>query len=326
MAGMRAMHSAGAACAGSMSSSGLVERAAEAVVARQRSRAGAGRAEALYSFEGFRKAFAGSAVVGVVLSDADLKVLIRYLERDKKAVVVDKDVIKFVESATPDQLEITFVDRGILELKNAVASLSAQVDNIHQKIDGCTAKASDALRAKRQAAALTYVRSRRQLEGLLKQRLGSLEILQSTLIRVEAAADDIQILKTYESSTSTLKALLADPALQRDTVDKTLDALAEATADAREIDDAIRVGGDMARVEAGVDLDEDELERELAALVAEGEQEAREKDKERSAKDKAKEQEQEAAETEELERRLAGLKTGTPTEGKRTPVLESDTA
>ncbi|KAA1469435.1 hypothetical protein DENSPDRAFT_835058 [Dentipellis sp. KUC8613] len=301
---------------------GLVERAAEAVVARQRSRAGAGRAEALYSFEGFREAFAG-VVVGGVLSDADLKVLVRYLERDKKVVVVDKDVIKFVESASPDQLEITSVDRGILELKTAVASLSAQVDNIHQRIDGCTAKASDALRAKRQAAALTYIRSRKQLEGLLKQRLGSLEILQSTLIRVEAAADDIQIMKTYESSTSTLKALLADPALQRDSVDKTLDALAEATTDAREIDDAIRVGGDMARVEAGVDLDEDELERELAALAAEAEQETKDKEeKEQSAKEK----EREAAETEELERRLAGLKTGTTTEGTRTPVLESDIA
>jgi len=78
-------------------------------------------------------------------------------------------------------------------------------------------------------------------------------------------------MKTYESSTATLKAILSHPSLQRDKIEETMDALATSTADAREIDDAIRMSGDMAAIEAGVD--DMELEAELNALVEEAEKE-----------------------------------------------------
>jgi charged multivesicular body protein 7 len=41
---------------------------------------------------------------------------------------VDKD-------ATEDIREITVVDRGILELKDAVENMHAQIDNIQQRMD-----------------------------------------------------------------------------------------------------------------------------------------------------------------------------------------------
>lgn len=81
----------------------------------------------------------------------------------------------------------------------------------------------------------------------------------------------MQIMKTYESSTATLKAILNHPSLRRDKIEETMDALAASTADAREIDDAIRMGGDMAAAEAGID--DAELEAELNALVEETEKE-----------------------------------------------------
>ena len=78
-------------------------------------------------------------------------------------------------------------------------------------------------------------------------------------------------MKSYESSTATLRAILAHPSLQREKVDETMDAMASAQADAKEIDDAIRMGADMAQSEAGVD--DAELEAELAALVREAKEE-----------------------------------------------------
>ena len=73
-------------------------------------------------------------------------------------------------------------------------------------------------------------------------------------------------MKSYESSTTTLKAILSHPSLQRESVDKTLEALAEANADAHELDNSIRIAGDLA---LGVDesVDEDEVEAEWAELV-----------------------------------------------------------
>ena len=77
-------------------------------------------------------------------------------------------------------------------------------------------------------------------------------------------------MKSYESSTVTLRAILAHPSLQRSSIDTTMEALAEANSDAREVDDAVRLGGDIA---LGVDdaVDDMELEREWMALVKEAE-------------------------------------------------------
>jgi len=82
-------------------------------------------------------------------------------------------------------------------------------------------------------------------------------------------------MKAYESSTTTLRALLAHPSLQRDAVERTFDALADANADAQELDEVVRSGMDVAVGVAVSPDDEDEIEAELAALQAEAITEAR---------------------------------------------------
>ena len=84
-------------------------------------------------------------------------------------------------------------------------------------------------------------------------------------------------MKSYDSSAVTLRAILAHPSLQRDSIDKTMDALAEATLDAREVDDAVRMGGDVALGTDGT-VDEEELEAEWKVLVEEAETAQRLKD------------------------------------------------
>ncbi|VDC06655.1 unnamed protein product [Peniophora sp. CBMAI 1063] len=245
----------------------LLEQAADAVTARQAD-AGVNLADALYDFASFRAAFAEHALPDVTLSDADLRVLVKFLQRDRKVLVSDKEVLKFVDEATGAP-EVTGVDHGILELKTALGNLQAQVEGLQRKIEACTAKAQAAVKNKQQDIAKTYLRSRKQLTEFLTQRLGALETLQSTLQRVEAAADNIQIMKTYQSSTATLRTLLNDPALQRESVDKTLEALADAHADAKEIEDVVTVGGKVAGEAAGYEIDEDELADELEKLALE---------------------------------------------------------
>ena len=84
-------------------------------------------------------------------------------------------------------------------------------------------------------------------------------------------------MKSYDSSAITLRTILAHPSLQRDSIDKTMDALAEANLDAREVDDAVRVSGDVALGTDGI-VDDDELEAEWKALVEEAETAQRLKD------------------------------------------------
>ncbi|GJE87008.1 Snf7-domain-containing protein [Phanerochaete sordida] len=268
----------------------LVERAADAVVAGQEARGGVNVADAVYSFEGFKKTFASEAIEGVTLSDLDLKVLLKYLERDKKVIVRQGDVIKFTQgAATP---EITAVDIGVLELKTAIENLEAAIEHIHKQIDDRTAKASAALTQKRKETALSHLRARKQYEDLLAKRLAALDTLHGTLLAVERAAGDVALLHAYAGSTATLRGILAHPALRLERLDATTDAMAAAQADARDIDERIRLGADLALADAGVD--DAELESELSALVAEAEGE-------KAAKVKAEE--------EEMLRRMEALKT-----------------
>ncbi|KAF9469202.1 Snf7-domain-containing protein [Collybia nuda] len=245
----------------------LVENAANEVLERQERKVG-GAADRLYTLDGFKKEFGSVCGPEAILSEGDTKVLLRYLERDRNAVVVYGEVCKTLTGS--GSAEINAVDRGVLELKNAVDNLHAQVEGIQHKMDECTKKASDSLHKKQKGAALSYLRTRKQLEDLLSKRLGSLGTLESTLITVEAAAGDVEIMKSYESSTSTLRAILAHPSLQREHIDATMEALAEANTDAREVDDAVRMAGDVAIGVSDVDHEE-ELEEELKRLIEEEE-------------------------------------------------------
>lgn len=78
-------------------------------------------------------------------------------------------------------------------------------------------------------------------------------------------------MKSYEDSTATLRAVLAHPLLQRDKIDETMDAMASANADAKDIQDTISIGTEIAQGEAGID--DAELEDELNKMIKESEDE-----------------------------------------------------
>lgn len=71
---------------------GLVESATQGILTHQRTKETGAFADKLYNIESFRKEFSGVALPDVVLSDLDMKVLLKHLERDAKVVVVDGKV------------------------------------------------------------------------------------------------------------------------------------------------------------------------------------------------------------------------------------------
>jgi charged multivesicular body protein 7 len=71
---------------------GLVEKAAHVVMRIREAKGGIGAADGLFNFEGFRKEFGDKVNAGNILSEEDVKVLVKFLERDRKVVVVDKEV------------------------------------------------------------------------------------------------------------------------------------------------------------------------------------------------------------------------------------------
>lgn len=117
---------------------GSLEKAADAVIKHQELIRSTSPADSLYSFESFKAVFGkqGALLDDVSLSDDDIRVLLKYLERDRRVIVSDREVIKFVdESSESITSVITAVDRGILELKGGVENTEKQIEQLQKRID-----------------------------------------------------------------------------------------------------------------------------------------------------------------------------------------------
>ena len=130
----------------------------------------------------------------------------------------------------------------------------------------CQQKAKHHLSLSQKSIALSHLKSKKQLEDLLLKRIGATQQLEAVLRSIDQAKGDIEIMAAYTTSTSTLKTILANPALDLDHVEKTTEELAEVMANQEEVDSAIRVGGQVAVGTSG-EVDDDELKRELEAMV-----------------------------------------------------------
>lgn len=112
-------------------------------------------------------------------------------------------------------------------------------------------------------------------------------------------------MKAYETSTMTLKSLLAHPSLKRDKIEATMEAMAEAAADHAEIDEAIRLGGEGVAAAAGTTIDEEELQTELQEMIEAKEAEEKEKRKELQERAEQRKKEEEREEQMGKQRREA---------------------
>lgn len=70
----------------------LVESAAQGILAHQRTKDAGGFADRLYTVESFKREFSSVALPNIVLSDLDVKVSLKHLERDMKVIIVDGKV------------------------------------------------------------------------------------------------------------------------------------------------------------------------------------------------------------------------------------------
>lgn len=101
----------------------------------------------------------------------------------------------------------------------------------------------------------------------------------------------------YRTSTSTLRTLLSHPSLSLEHIEATTDELAEVMANQQEVDEAVRIGGEIATGSSAVVVDEGELADELEELVREEKEKLAREQKEKEEK-KEREQERSRKEAE----------------------------
>ncbi|WFD45171.1 hypothetical protein MPSI1_003849 [Malassezia psittaci] len=187
----------------------------------------------------------------------DCKVLLRYLERDRGVLVSDQHLYKLVTPGKP--AKINPLDHDMYAVRSMHDKLSTQINHLEERITETQDHLLQALRTKQpESRAKAYLRTRKQLEDLLEKRIMAWENISATLLKIEQAEGDAEIMQTYETSVTTLRKLLADPALQPERITTTMDDLAEVVHQNDETHAAIGPVNDV---------DEDEIAKELEQLT-----------------------------------------------------------
>ncbi|CAH7683095.1 Snf7-domain-containing protein [Phakopsora pachyrhizi] len=212
------------------------------------------------------------------MSNGDINLLIKHLERDRRVLVCEDQIIKFVlprtiethpsgrmiSKTSPSPINDT--DRGVLSVKQTISQLKQQIQTIERQIEKRTEEAQKHLQKSQKELAASQLRSRKLLRDVLHRRFGTLETLQTVYFKIEQASTDSEIMAAYQTSTKTLQNLLSSPNLSLENIEASMDKLHEVLADQKDIDDAI----DMSNALNGnVSIDENELATELRSLVEE---------------------------------------------------------
>lgn len=246
--------------------------AAEAL--RRQERSGQGLVDRVKSKEAFLKELAAGGVSGrdgVALSEKDLEVLLKFLERDKSAISHDEKVVKFKSPSSTRSEPITHQDTTIVSLKTLISTLTSQCDILSARISTFAIAASNAIKSSNRISALAALRSKKLAERTLKQRTDTLFQLEEIYTKIEQAADQVEIVKVMEASAGVLKGLNKEVG----GVEKVEDVIEELRGEMDKVDEVGQVINEP--IGAREQVDEGEIDDELEAM----EREEREKEAKR---------------------------------------------
>ncbi|KAJ3286685.1 Charged multivesicular body protein 7 [Rhizoclosmatium sp. JEL0117] len=214
----------------------------------------------------------GKALPDTHLTQIDYLVLAQWLQETRKAVVkMSNGRVKAIKFLTPSSSTsskaastITESDLGVLEIKKTVNLLSRQIEDLEQKAEQLKAEAMKHLNANSKVRAKACLKQKAVVNGVLEKRVASLHTLDGILGKIQQAETDSEILKAYETGSSTLKSIIANSGVTTDRIDTVMDSLHDALADQTEIDEAFAYHNQKLQENVA---DDDELEKELDALV-----------------------------------------------------------
>ncbi|EHL01582.1 putative Vacuolar-sorting protein SNF7 [Glarea lozoyensis 74030] len=212
--------------------------------------------------------------------------------KDKGLVVYDDEIVKLKAPGVTD--EITQEDSTIVSLRTLIRDLRIQTKNLTQKVDELTVTAKEAVTRKNRVGALAALRSKKLAESTLEKRHATLSQLEEVFVKIEQAADQVELIRVMEASTRVLTGLNKEVGgVER--VDDVVDNLREQMSQVDEVGNVIaEVGRD------DIVVDETEVDDELEAM------ETQEKAKV-EAKEQKEREEKEKKEAEETKRKLDAL-------------------
>ncbi|CUS13127.1 unnamed protein product [Tuber aestivum] len=225
----------------------------------------------IFSTEMFLQEF---PIHGKRLSETDLKVLLVFLSRDLREASLANNTIKF-KPPTGELTPVSSHDTTIANLKTLITSLHTTIATLSTKISASDAKARTAIQSSNKHAALSALKSKKMAETSLESRAKSLTQLEEVLVRIEQAADNVELVRMLEDSSKVLAGLNKRVGgVER--VDTVVDELREQM---DETDEVTKILGE--ETGAAAQVDDGEVEGEFEALLREEERRTRMKEDEK---------------------------------------------
>ncbi|KAK3827507.1 MAG: Snf7-domain-containing protein [Benniella sp.] len=283
----------------------LVQEAASRILSLQTELKNLHASDNLMTFADFRQKFSRTALLPVrerlsngetkaigpviVLTDRDLEIVLRYMQRDMKALVMGKldmnrsgnevqDHEMVIKFCAKDAVllktvhEITQADRGIIELRQACKRLENQIESLETNISQLTEKARIFVGRQQKHQAMSVLKQRKYSQDMLDKRVRSLDTLSSILFKIQQAETDAEIMLAYKLGSATFGSVMATKdkdgkqILTRDYAEATMEEITDTIADQQEIDDVLNDGAEaIQRTISG--SDDDELSAELDDLL-----------------------------------------------------------
>ncbi|KAI6859577.1 hypothetical protein KC323_g6555 [Hortaea werneckii] len=232
------------------------------------------------------------------LSQRDTSVLLMHLARDQAAIAYDPatGTVKFHAPGEMKPASIEQEDITIASLRTLISGLEPQIQQLMQRVSELDAKAREAVAKKQNAAAKVALRQKKMAETKLQSRIATLTQVEEVYAKIEQAADQVEIVRVMEASSTTLRSLNQKTG-GVEKVQDVMENLRESMQDTEEISGAI------SEVGAG-QIDEGEVDDELEAL----EKAEREKVEEAERMEREAREEKEAEETKKKLAELESLK------------------
>jgi charged multivesicular body protein 7 len=220
-----------------------------------------------------------------------VEVLLRFLARDKGVLVYDSSTVKFL--AQNETQGITQEDETIAALKTLIQDMESQIKVLEGRVEKLGETAKEAVARKNRLSALSALRSKKLAESTLGKRQATLAQLEEVFMKIEQAADQVELVRVMDASAKVLGSLNKQVGgVER--VEGVVDRLRE---EMEKTDEVGMVVGEMGR-ENGVD--EGEVDDELELM----EREERER---REAIERTEKEAKEKREAEETKRKLDAL-------------------
>lgn len=256
-----------------------VEEAGKAFAERNSVDAAAqSRFERTFSRAHFYRTFNEQLIEGKRLSEMDMELLLRFLSRDKGAIVYDGSTVKIKAPGVQEPATITDEDVSIAQLKELLASLTHQTALLGKRIEELTAAAKQAVGKNNRVAALAALKSKKLAESTLQRRFATVNQLEEVASKIEQASDNVHLVRVMESSGEALRSLHAQTGgVER--VEEVVDRLREQMAATDEVSSI------LAESAGTVEVDEAEIADEMAALELEERREAEEAEQAREAEE-----------------------------------------